>query len=65
MSYVPVRADAIRLGILSVIDPQLHRILNDNGGANITCCPECSVDDFVHVEGCSVGAEVDKRTEDI
>jgi hypothetical protein len=26
--------------------------LNSNGFCNLTCCPECHVDDFTHVEGC-------------
>lgn len=26
--------------------------LNRNGFANLTVCPVCHVDDFVHVEGC-------------
>lgn len=28
--------------------------LNLNGFANLTICPECHVDDFTHVEGCSI-----------
>jgi len=28
--------------------------LNENGFANLTCCPRCHVDDFTHVEGCSL-----------
>ena len=59
MSTTPSREDYIKLGYLAVLEPQLARILNENGGANITCCPECRVDDFVHVEGCSVGKAVD------
>ena len=27
-------------------------VLNRNGCANWTVCPECRVDDFSHVEGC-------------
>ena len=30
----------------------LYKILNDNGAANLTVCPSCKVDDFVHVVGC-------------
>ena len=28
--------------------------LNANGFCNLTVCPECHTDDFVHVEGCSL-----------
>ena len=31
---------------------EIIRWLNANGFANLTCCPECRVDDFTHVEGC-------------
>ena len=30
--------------------------LNANGCCNLTVCPACHVDDFVHVEGCPVVA---------
>jgi hypothetical protein len=33
----------------------LCRILNRNGAANMTVCPECGCDDFTHVESCSLG----------
>jgi len=32
---------------------KLTKILNDNGVPNLTVCPQCKVDDFVHVVGCS------------
>jgi len=35
--------------------------LNNNGFCNLTVCPECRVDDFTHVEGCSIAAELDKE----
>jgi len=38
--------------------PDLEGVLNRNGGANMTVCPECHVDDFTHVEGCTLAAEV-------
>ena len=25
---------------------------------NLTCCVECNVDDFVHVEGCTIAKEL-------
>jgi len=31
---------------------KLAALLNANGCANWTVCPECRVDDFTHVEGC-------------
>lgn len=33
-------------------DCEVSRFLNKNGYPNLTCCPNCHVDDFVHVEGC-------------
>lgn len=30
-------------------------ILNRNGMANVTVCPICRVDDFIHIEGCKLG----------
>lgn len=38
----------------------LNEQLNRNGGASLTVCPECMVDDFVHVEGCTVAKRIDK-----
>ena len=37
-----------------VLDGAVAGVLNRNGRANWTVCPECSVDDFTHVEGCSL-----------
>jgi hypothetical protein len=34
--------------------------LNANGFCNLTCCPECHVDDFTHVEGCLIGYALDE-----
>jgi len=39
---------------------ELPNWLNANGFANLTCCPECHVDDFVHVEGCTLGNRLDE-----
>jgi hypothetical protein len=36
-----------------VSNGKLAQILNENGFCNKTVCPECGVDDFTHVEGCS------------
>jgi hypothetical protein len=40
---------------------ELHRILNFRGNPNWTVCPECRVDDFAHVEGCAMAAEIERR----
>lgn len=32
---------------------RISRLLNDAGHCDRTVCPECGVDDFTHVEGCS------------
>ena len=31
---------------------KLTQILNNNGVANLTVCPVCKIDDFIHVEDC-------------
>lgn len=41
----------------------VSKFLNSNGYANLTVCPECRVDDFVHVEGCKLG-KIDIESED-
>ena len=33
----------------------VSKFLNENGYANLTVCPECCVDDFVHTESCKLG----------
>ncbi len=39
--------------------------LNANGFCNLTCCPQCHVDDFTHVEGCAIANALDQATEAI
>jgi hypothetical protein len=39
-------------------DDGLRRWLNDNCFGNLTCCPECHVDDFRHVETCKLAAKI-------
>lgn len=34
-------------------DGAIGHYLNHNGFPSKTVCPECHVDDFIHVEGCS------------
>ncbi len=36
------------------LEAQLSALLNRNGEANWTVCPECRVDDFCHSEDCSL-----------
>lgn len=36
-----------------VYNGKISKQLNEHGYCNKTVCPECSVDDFTHVEGCS------------
>ena len=33
---------------------RLSKILNENGAASMTVCPNCRIDDFTHVEGCKL-----------
>ena len=35
-------------------DGDINSFLNRTGFSNWTVCPECRVDDFSHVEGCSL-----------
>lgn len=44
-------------------DGVIGTLLNNNGAFLLTVCPECHVDDFSHVETCSIWLEVDQRTE--
>lgn len=37
-----------------VMAAKLSAYLNENGKSSFTICPECSVDDFTHVQGCSI-----------
>lgn len=41
---------------LDIINPgyPVSIFLNKRGYANLTVCPYCRVDDFVHVEGCEL-----------
>lgn len=45
----------------TVYGVQLWRILNFRGRANWSVCPECCVDDFAHVEGCTMAADIEAR----
>lgn len=47
-------------------NPTLLKILNSMGCANCSVCPKCCVDDFTHIEGCSLNKklnEIDKEFE--
>ena len=53
INNLPNRSYA-ELNLLDVLcEGQIAAYLNENGFANKTVCPECAVDDFYHVEGCS------------
>ena len=34
--------------------------LTQKGCPNMTCCPECRIDDFCHIEGCKRAERVEK-----
>ena len=42
-----------------LMDGLVAKVLNRNGRANWTVCPECCVDDFTHVEGCAIADDFD------
>jgi len=53
MSEVLSQRDYLFLQALDLqTDGKLAAVLNANGCANWTVCPQCRVDDFTHVEGC-------------
>lgn len=37
----------------------ISKYLNENGKASFTICPECGVDDFTHIQGCSIQNKAD------
>lgn len=45
--------------VARLTDWKLETLLNQNGGANMTVCPWCRVDDFTHVEGCGLADDSD------
>ena len=49
---------SLALADLQEPDNKIPDWLNANGFANLTCCPECHVDDFVHVEGCTISRDM-------
>lgn len=52
------KQDYIELSLINEVHDNLVSILCRSGATNLTCCPECSIDDFIHVEGCSIDEEV-------
>jgi len=60
MSKILSREDYKILGEMEREDPRITSLLNRNGCPNWTVCPECHVDDFVHVEGCTLGTEINE-----
>lgn len=32
---------------------------------NLTCCPECHIDDFCHIEGCERAKRINKQVDEI
>ena len=48
------------VGILHDRQDRVTAWLNRNGFCNLTVCPECRVDDFVHVEDCVIGLALEK-----
>jgi hypothetical protein len=60
VSNILNRDDYIKLFRANFIsDGEVVQVLNSNGCPNMTVCPECFVDDFCHVEGCSIAYAVD------
>jgi hypothetical protein len=40
------------------LNGKLVSILNNNEAPNLTVCPLCRVDDFVHIAGCELSLKV-------
>ena len=62
LSCLPVEHKPLYLALATAdyFVPGLHRELNKAGGACLTGCPHCHVDDFCHVEGCKIADEVER-----
>jgi hypothetical protein len=61
---VAVRDDYIKLAFLNISsNDELCGLLNRNGAANLTVCPECNIGDYSHVETCKIGLEIDRIVE--
>lgn len=55
-----IKDDYIALALISEeFYPNLGEILNRNGAANLTVCPECGVDDFAHESNCALLKSLD------
>lgn len=54
----------IALAIGARFSPMLCRLLNRLGGANLTVCPHCLIDDFVHFEGCPIDEAITMGAEE-
>jgi hypothetical protein len=53
------KKEYIELAVAAYFFEGIIKTLNSNGAANFTVCPECHIDDFTHVEGCTISKEVD------
>lgn len=55
MSEILSEADYLILQAADIaLDCAVAGVLNRNGCANWTVCPQCRVDDFCHIEGCAL-----------
>ena len=59
MSDLLSKDDYLIIANLEAVDLNLLRVLNKNGCVNWSVCPECHMDDFTHVEGCSILESLD------
>ena len=42
----------------------LCAVLSQNGAANLTVCPECHIDDFMHVDACPVPIRIEHEMQE-
>ena len=62
MSEILTKYDYIAIALSDIMsDGMLVEVLNRNGCCNWTVCPECRVDDFTHVGGCSISKEISQE----
>jgi len=61
MSGLLNKADYITMALSNQDDEAVASVLNRNGQANWTVCPECRVDDFTHVQGCTINSELSDK----
>lgn len=56
------KQDYIELALINEVYDELVGILCRSKSANLTHCPECDLDDFLHEDWCCIGEEVKAKS---